>query len=125
MSFYEGWLLFVEYWIAPWAAIVLVSFFVFRRRGAEPSPESARPWRISALVAYAVAVLIAVPFMHQALGFVGPFSSALGGLDLSDVVSFVTAAILFYVLASREPGVATGTNEAQETSRELAVPFDP
>jgi NCS1 family nucleobase:cation symporter-1 len=125
ISFYEGWLLFVEYWIAPWAAIVLVSFFVFRGRGAEPSPESARPWRISALVAYAVAVLIAVPFMHQALGFVGPFSSALGGLDLSDVVSFVTAAILFYVLASREPGVTTGASKSQETSREPAVASDP
>jgi NCS1 family nucleobase:cation symporter-1 len=122
ISFYEGWLFFVEYWIAPWAAIVLVSFFVFRRRGAEPSPESARPWRMSAIVAYAAAVLIAVPFMPR---FVGPVSSALNGLDLSNVVSFLTAAILFYVLASRESAVATGANKAQETSREPAVTSDP
>ena len=93
ISFYEGWLFFVEYWIAPWAAIVLVSFFVFNPRGAEPSPASARPWGTSALVAYAAAVPIAVPFMHQALGFVGPVSSALGGLDLSNLGSFLTAAI--------------------------------
>lgn len=125
ISFYEGWLFFVEYWIAPWAAIVLVSFFIFRRRGAEPSPESARSWRMSAIVAYAAAVLIAVPFMDQAPRFVGPVSSALNGLDLSDVVSFLTAAILFYVLASREPGVATGAMKAQETSREPAVTSDP
>jgi NCS1 family nucleobase:cation symporter-1 len=122
ISFYEGWLFFVEYWIAPWAAIVLVSFFVFRRRGAEPSPESARPWRMSAIAAYAAAVLIAVPFMPR---FVGPVSSALNGLDLSNVVSFLTAAILFYVLASRESAVATGANKAQETSREPAVTSDP
>jgi NCS1 family nucleobase:cation symporter-1 len=121
ISFYEGWLFFVEYWIAPWAAIVLVSFFVFRRRGAEPSPESARPWRLSALVAYAAAVLIAVPFMDQAPRFVGPVSSALNGLDLSDVVSFVTAAILFYVLASGERDITMGASKIQETSREPDV----
>jgi len=125
ISFYEAWLFFVEYWIAPWAAIVLISFFVFRRRGAEPSPESARPWRMSALAAYAAAVLIAVPFMDQAPRFVGPISSALNGLDLSDVVSFLTAAVLFFVLASRESGVTTGANNSQEKSQEPAVPSDP
>jgi purine-cytosine permease-like protein len=80
---------------------------------------------MSALVAYAAAVLIAVPFMDQAPRFVGPVSSALNGLDLSDVVSFLTAAILFYVLASREPGVATGAIKAQETSRETVITSDP
>lgn len=104
ISFYESWLFFVAYWIAPWAAIVLVSFFVFRRRGAEPSPETARPWHVPALAAYVGAVLVAVPFMRQAPRFVGPVSSMLGGLDLSNLVSFLSATILFYVLASREIG---------------------
>ena len=102
IAFYESWLFFVEYWIAPWAAIVLVSFFVLRHRGSEPSVEMAPPWRVSALAAYSAAVIVAVPFMNRAPRFVGPISSALGGVDLSNLVSFFSAALLFYVLASRE-----------------------
>ena len=100
-AFYESWLFFVEYWIAPWAAIVLVSFLVFSPRGTEPPPDRARPWRSSALLAYAVAVLVAVPFMDQP-AFLGPASAAMGGLDVSDLISFLAAALLFYLLASRE-----------------------
>jgi len=100
VSFYESWLFFVEYWIAPWAAIVLLSFFVFRHRGVEPSPDAAPPWRVSALAAYIAAVIVAVPFMNRAPRFVGPVSSALGGVDLSNLVSFVAASLLFYALTS-------------------------
>jgi len=102
ISFYESWLFFVEYWIAPWAAIVLISFFVFRYQGAEPTPETAPPWRLSALAAYIAAVIVAVPFMDRAPRFVGPVSSALGGVDLSNLVSFTVASLLFYALASSE-----------------------
>ncbi|HVG36558.1 MAG TPA: cytosine permease, partial [Thermoplasmata archaeon] len=101
VSFYESWLFFVEYWIAPWAAIVLISFFVFRHRGAEPSPDMAPPWRASALAAYVSAVILAVPFMNRAPRFIGPISSALGGVDLSNLVSFAAASLLFYALTSR------------------------
>ncbi len=100
VSFYESWLFFVEYWIAPWAAIVLISFFVFRHRGAEPSPDTAPPWRTSALGAYIAAVIVAVPFMNRAPRFVGPVSSALAGVDLSNLVSFAAASLLFYALTS-------------------------
>lgn len=98
---YEDWLLFVEYWIAPWAAIVLVSFFVFRRRGVEDNPGAARPWHVAALISYPVALLAALPFMDQTL-FVGPIATALGGVDLSNLVSFAVAGLLFYGIASRE-----------------------
>src|SRR3989475_1608842 len=101
VSFYESWLFFVEYWIAPWAAIVLISFFVFRHHGAEPSPDTAPRARRPPLAAYISAVILAVPFMNRAPRFVGPVSSALGGVDLSNLVSFGAASLLFYVLASR------------------------
>src|SRR2546430_15027100 len=93
ISFCEGWLFFVEYWIAPWAAIVLVSFFVFRHRGMEPSPERARPWRVSALAAYVAAVLVAVPFMDRTPRVIGPVSGAIGGGCLSNPVSFFSASL--------------------------------
>ncbi len=113
ISFYQSWLFFVEYWIAPWAAIVLVSFLIFAPRGTEPPPERARPWRLAAIVAYGAALLLAVPFMDQAPRFVGPVSAALGGLDLSNLVSFVTAGLLFYILASREQPAAQRTGIAE------------
>ncbi len=119
ITFYESWLFFVEYWIAPWAAIVLVSFFLFRRRGAEPNPDTARPWRLPALIAYAVAVLVAVPFMDRAPAFARPAATALGGLDLSNLVSFLLAAVVFYLLAAREvratrtPAGGRGPSEEQ------------
>src|SRR3989475_8456709 len=69
VSFYESWLFFLGYWIAPLAALVLLSFFVFRVRGEEPSPETAPPWRRSALAAYIAPVIVAVPFMNRAPRF--------------------------------------------------------
>lgn len=102
VAFYQGWLFFVEYWIAPWAAIVLVSFFVFRRRGAEAEPDRAAPWGVSALAAYGFAVLAAVSFVNRGPQFLGPVSAALGGLDLSNLVSFVLAGAIFYVLRMRQ-----------------------
>ncbi|HYM38685.1 MAG TPA: cytosine permease [Thermoplasmata archaeon] len=118
-AFYESWLFFVEYWIAPWTAIILVSFFVLSPRGTESSPDRARPWRASAIVAYALAVLLATPFMDQP-AFLGPASAAMGGLDISDLVSFLVAALLFYALASREARLthvargAAGPSESTE-----------
>ncbi len=119
ITFYEGWLFFVEYWIAPWAAIILVSYFVFAPRGGEPSPDRARPWRAPAIASYAMAILAAIPFMNQAPRFEGPFAAALGGLDLSDLVSFVLAALLFFVLAPRGKRIPRGLEAA---SRDIAAP---
>ncbi len=116
---YEAWLFFVEYWIAPWTAIILLSFYVFSPRGTEAPPDRSRPWRSAALVSYGAAVLVAIPFMDQP-AFVGPISVGLGGLDLSDLVAFTVAAILFYLLASREaralraPGTADRSHDSPE-----------
>ncbi len=117
-TFYESWLFFVEYWIAPWTAIILVSFFILSPRGTESSPDRARPWRSSAIVAYAVAVLVAIPFMDQP-AFLGPASAAMGGLDLSDLVSFLVAAFLFYGLAWREARLARAAPDAPRPSTEV------
>ncbi len=102
VTVYESWLFFVEYWIAPWAAIVIVSFFVLGPRGREERPDRARAWHLPALLSYGAALIVAVPFMSQIPGFEGPVAASLGGLDLSDLVSFIVAGSLFYALASRE-----------------------
>ncbi len=121
ISFYESWLFFVEYWIAPWAAIVLVSFFVFRPRGAEPAPDRTRAWRLPALAAYTGAVLLAVPFMSRAPASLGFAATALGGLDLSNLVSFLTAAALFYVFATREVRASMRARGVRGTNEDQAV----
>ncbi len=118
--FYESWLFFVEYWIAPWAAIVLLSFLVFSPRGTESPPDHARPWRSAALLAYTGAILVAIPFMDQP-AFVGPIPAALGGLDLSDLVSFLVAAVLFYALASREARLSRVAKSTDSLSQSTEV----
>ncbi len=101
LTFYESWLFFVEYWIAPWAAIVIVSFFVLGPHGREERPDRAKAWHLPALLSYAAALIAAVPFMAQIPGFEGPVAASLGGVDLSDLVSFAVAGLLFYTFASR------------------------
>ncbi len=86
----------------PLGAIVLVSFFVFGARGNEERPDRAHTWHRSALASYGLAVLAAIPFMNQAPRFVGPPTVVLGGLDFSDLVSFVLAGTLFYFFRSLE-----------------------
>ncbi|TLZ53146.1 MAG: hypothetical protein E6K18_01020 [Methanobacteriota archaeon] len=118
VAFYEGWLFFVEYWIAPWAAIVLVSFFIFRPRGAEPAPDRADRWSVPALTAYGVAVLAAIPFMNRTPTFVGPVSVALSGLDLSNLVSFGLAGALFYVLRTLHLKAHAPSGDATASTRQ-------
>ena len=124
IAFYQNWLFFVEYWIAPWAAIVLVSFFLYRPRGAEPSPDKARPWRLSALLAYAAALLVAVPFMARAPPSLGVVASALDGVDLSNLVSFLSAALLFPAFASREMRAARRVSGADRAGDQSATGSD-
>jgi purine-cytosine permease-like protein len=72
---------------------------------------------VPALAAYGVAVLAAIPFMDRAPTFVGPVSAALGGLDLSNLVSFGLAGALFYALRTVQLNRAAAFRDAVAASR--------
>jgi NCS1 family nucleobase:cation symporter-1 len=102
-GFFESFLLALAYWIMPWLAIVLVDFYVAHGTTVE-SIEGARALDLPALGAYAVSIIVAVPFMVPPLRLGYPFgalSGLFGGADLSYFVSFGVAGVLAY--AMRKP----------------------
>jgi NCS1 family nucleobase:cation symporter-1 len=95
----ENYLLFITYWIGPWAAIVLIDW---RSRGGRFSSAnvvrfSALPSGRNALIALVVGFAASIPFMDTNL-FVGPASTALGGADIAYVVGFIVAGIVYWAL---------------------------
>ena len=103
-SFFENFLLVLDYWITPWLAIILVDFYVVRRTSVAATA-GARRYDFSALGIYALSVLISVPFMvpPTSPGFpVGALSGWFGGADFSYFVSFGIAAVLTYAVRRRK-----------------------
>jgi nucleobase:cation symporter-1, NCS1 family len=98
-STFENYLLLITYWIGPWAAIVLVDWSL--RRGTFDARRvigfANLPSGRNALVALVVGFLVSIPFFNQTL-YVGPAANALGGADVTYVVGFVVAGILYWLL---------------------------
>ncbi len=105
-SFFENFLLVLDYWITPWLAIVLVDFYLARRTSVS-SVEGARRYDFGSLWVYVLSVLVSVPFMvpPSSPGFpLGSLSGWFGGADFSYFISFAIAALLTYFLRSRARG---------------------
>ena len=104
IKFFEGFLFMLVYWVTPWIAIIGIDFYLFHRRGlAYPDPrEFYRPdglfgsVRWTGLAAFAIGIAASVPFMATDW-YTGPIGKAIGGADLSYVVSFVVAVAIYLV----------------------------
>ena len=99
---YEDFLILTYLWAPAWAAVVLLSFFVFDKRG--------RP--ADAVVAWFLGTLVSLAFVNyqNLFGNVssGPFFNqslidALHGADISGVVSVALAAGAYFALRSYRP----------------------
>jgi nucleobase:cation symporter-1, NCS1 family len=95
-------ILFLLYMLVPWTAINLVDFYVIHRGHYDVSSILSMRGRYGlvnwkAIGTYAVAVLAEVPFMSCPL-FVGPFATALGGVDIAWLVGLFVAGGLHYAL---------------------------
>lgn len=118
-------LLLMLYLLIPWTAVNLVDYF-FVRRGHYAITHLFRPdgiygaWAWRGLVAYAVGLVLMVPFMVVG-PFTGPVAKALGGIDVAFVIGLAVSGVLYYVLtramdlSAEEPAVAA-------SERELASP---
>ncbi|MDG6900949.1 MAG: cytosine permease [Nitrososphaerota archaeon] len=107
-SFFENFLLVLDYWITPWLAIVLVDFYLARRTSVS-SVEGAPSYDFGSLGVYVLSVLVSVPFMvpPSSPGFpVGSLSGWFGGADFSYFISFAIAAVLTFLLRGRARGKA-------------------
>ena len=95
------------YSLIPWTAINLVDFF-FVRRGDYAILEIFKKdgiygfWNWRGLVAYAVGIVVMIPFFAIFAGadevFVGPIARALDGADLSLFVGLPVSALVYWLL---------------------------
>ncbi|MGC8561719.1 MAG: purine-cytosine permease family protein [Thermoplasmata archaeon] len=96
-SFFESFLLVLDYWISPWVAILIIDFAVIKRQKLNFD----RKLNWSGIVSYCVGLLVSVPFMNVFLGnfnYTFFLSRALGGIDISYFIGFIVAAVLYYLM---------------------------
>ena len=98
-GFYETFLLLLDYWITPWLGIIAVDFFIIKRISHKTLGSLPRvSWQ--AILSYAIGILVSVLFIPSIsyVNYVGPASLLLGGADFSYFVSFISSAVLYYLL---------------------------
>ncbi len=119
-SFYEGFLLLLDYWITPWLAIVLIDFFVLRNRSPD-YVESAPDFRVSGLLSYLLGLGASIPFIswgYGSLSYTGFLSASyLGGADISYYVALSVTGLSYYLMSRM--GHAPGS---EAKARKLETP---
>jgi NCS1 family nucleobase:cation symporter-1 len=103
-SFYEGFLLLLDYWITPWLAIVLIDFFILGHRDYREVVE-APAVRGSGLLSYLFGLLCSVPFIswgYSNLSYTGYISANyLGGADISYYIALIVTGLTYYTVEGR------------------------
>ncbi|BBY14519.1 cytosine permease [Mycolicibacterium litorale] len=102
----DSWLIGIVGWLAPWAAVVLVHWFVVARRQIDAEALVAPPAagllpsvRPTALVALGVGIVFTWMFMYGMTPLLqGPIANALGGVDLSWLAGGIVAATTYLAL---------------------------
>ncbi|MGC8497441.1 MAG: purine-cytosine permease family protein [Thermoplasmata archaeon] len=89
-SYYETFLYIIDYWIMPWAGVLIADFFYVKKGSS-----------VKALTSFLVGLAISIPFMNQAPYFEGPISVSLGGIDVSYFVSFIVSFAVYVFLSNR------------------------
>jgi NCS1 family nucleobase:cation symporter-1 len=107
---YEAFLLIIAYWIAPWLGVVFVDRYLRRGQDFGALAQDLRRSNPAGVIAMAVGVLVSVPLFSNQEKYTGPIPHANGNFgDLTALVGFVVAAVLYAVLykpLSRERSVA-------------------
>lgn len=112
-NFQTNFLLFLHvlsYYIAPWAAILLIDYYILQRAGKKTPPieNFYTPhgmfgrFNAAGLVALIASVAVSVPFMANDF-YTGPVGQSLGDADLSYFVSPLIAALLYLVMRRSSP----------------------
>ena len=95
------------YVLAPWSAINLVDYFIFRRRlyavlELQKADGLYGLWNASGLVSYVAGLAVGIPFFSLPGYFIGPAAAAMGGADIAWLPELVTAAGLYLALNRRK-----------------------
>jgi NCS1 family nucleobase:cation symporter-1 len=121
LTSFENFIDVLLFFFVPWSAINLVDFYLVRHGHYDVqsffTPKGKYggiQWRAS--ICYVIVLAIQVPFLDQTF-YTGPFVKMLGGADISWIVGFCTAALLYYVLA-RTSGIGNAGDDTTALSTE-------
>ncbi|MGI3784713.1 MAG: purine-cytosine permease family protein, partial [Janthinobacterium lividum] len=107
---YEAFLLIIAYWIAPWLGVVYVDRYLRRGQDLGALAQDVTRSNPAGVIAMVVGLLISVPLFSNQEKYTGLVPHADGNFgDLTALVGFVVAAVLYLVLyqpLSRERSVA-------------------
>lgn len=101
-TFYQNFLLTLDYWITPWIGVMAGAFFV---KKVTSGVDSAPPFLKTGLGAYVFGLLVSVPFMNltsYGVSYVGPIASLIGGADVSYFVGALGAFVAYALIARRD-----------------------
>ena len=125
---YDNFLLVIAYWIAPWLGIVLVDRLL--RRGTAIAgfiPDKAKYRNPSGIIALVVAGAISIWLFSNQSFYTGPIAGAAPIGDLTPVVGFVLAGLIYLVLfrvfrpklggpVEQEPELVVGVDAADDVA---------
>ena len=102
----DAWLVGIVGWLSPWAAVMLVHWFLIARQQVDPealvAPASAGllpTVRPTALIALAIGIVFTWMFMYGMIPLLqGPIAEAMGGVDLSWLAGGLTAGLSYIAL---------------------------
>jgi len=106
----------------PWSAVNLADYFIIRRGsydiGSFFSPDGGVYGKVAwrGLAAYLAGLAAEIPFVSQP-DFTGPLVHGLGGADISWIVGWFTAALIYLILAAGEASTARHDRQAAATAR--------
>jgi NCS1 family nucleobase:cation symporter-1 len=131
VTYVNGMLVLMLYFLMPWTAVNLIDYFCLRR-GRYSIVDLFRPhglygsWGVRGLTAYAVGFGISVPFFVIPNVYTGALAARLGGVDIGWLVS-AAAASCTYLLVSRrfdaadEAGAVAASQQALGQAPALAA----
>ncbi len=92
-TYYEAFLVLLDYWITPWIGVMIAEFLIIKSGNHESGSVT---WSI--LISYILSIAVSYPFMNTVEYYdpsiTIPFYNQLGGVDISYIVSFFTAMVL-------------------------------
>jgi nucleobase:cation symporter-1, NCS1 family len=100
---YENFLLLIGYWITPFLGVVLTDYWLRRGQYDEREFFARGRNRLIGLLSMLAGIVVSVPFWNQTLWH-GPVVDVLPQAgDLSFVVGFVVAALVYYLASGARP----------------------
>ena len=102
----DFWLASVVAWVSPWAAIMLVHYYVIRRENIDidalyQAPNESRIGDVNwaAMASLLIGLVVTWMFLYGLVApLQGPIARALNGLDLSWLAGMLTAGLLYFAL---------------------------